>query len=74
MNIPYDLKNPKKIYKLPNKYKEISGIWPLQGPNSPAFVQDEAMRIYQFDLSSEEVTKGKKARIYLFPFNHNLGY
>ena len=60
MNIPYDLKNPKKIYKLPNKYREISGIWLLQGLNSLAFVQDEAIRIYQFDLSSEEITKYAK--------------
>ena len=60
MNMPYDLKNPKKIYKLPNKYKEISGIWPLQGLTSLAFVQDEAIRIYQFDLSSEEITKYAK--------------
>jgi uncharacterized protein YjiK len=60
MNIPYDLNNPKKIYKLPNKYKEISGIWLLQGLNSLAFVQDEAIRVYQFDLSSEEITKYAK--------------
>jgi uncharacterized protein YjiK len=57
MNIPYDLKNPKKMYKLPNKYMEISGICPLQGLNSLAFVQDEAIRVYRFDLSSEEITK-----------------
>jgi hypothetical protein len=60
MNIPYDLNNPKKIYKLPNKYKEISGIWLLQGLNSLAFVQDEAIRVYQFDLSSEEIAKYAK--------------
>ena len=41
MNIPYDLKDPRKTYELPNKYREISGICPLQGLNSLAFVQDE---------------------------------
>ena len=60
MNIPYDLKNPKKTYKLPNKYREISGICPLQGLNSLAFVQDQAIRVYRFDLSSEKITKYAK--------------
>jgi len=57
MNIPYDLKNPRKTYELPNKYREISGIYPLQELNSLAFVQDEAVRVYRFDLSSEKITK-----------------
>ena len=57
MNIPYDLKNPTKKYKLPKKYMEISGIWPIQGSDSLAFVQDEAVRVYQFDLSSNEITE-----------------
>ena len=60
MNIPYDLENPKKTYELPKKYREISGIWPLQGLNSLAFVQDEAIRVYRFDLSSEKITKYAK--------------
>jgi len=29
----------------------------LQGLNSLAFVQDEAVRVYRFDLSSEKITK-----------------
>jgi uncharacterized protein YjiK len=56
MNIPYDLKNPTKKYKLPGKYMEISGICPIRGSDSLAFVQDEAIRVYQFDLSSQEIT------------------
>ncbi len=60
MNIPYDLKNPRKTYELPNKYREISGICPLQGLNSLAFVQDEAVRVYLFNLSSEKITKYAK--------------
>ena len=56
MNIPYDLKNPTKTYKLPKKYMEISGICPLQDNDSLAFVQDEAIRVYQFDLTSTEIT------------------
>jgi uncharacterized protein YjiK len=57
MNIPYDLKNPEKIYKLPKKYVEISGISPIQESDSFAFVQDEAIRVYRFDLSCKEITK-----------------
>ena len=32
----------------------------IAGLNSLAFVQDEAIRIYQFDLSTEEITKYPK--------------
>lgn len=60
MDIPYDLDNPTKTYKLPNKYLEISGICPLPGHNSLAFVQDEAIRVYRFDLSSETIIKYAK--------------
>ncbi|MBT3377652.1 MAG: hypothetical protein HN742_42290 [Lentisphaerae bacterium] len=60
MNIPYDLENPKKTYELSNKYREISGICPLQGLNSLAFVEDEAVRVHRFDLSSEKITKYAK--------------
>lgn len=60
MNIPYDLKKPLKTYKLPKKYMEISGIWPIQDNDSLAFVQDEAIQVYQFDLSSTEITECAK--------------
>ena len=57
MDIPYDLDNPIEQYELPKKYMEISGIWPIQEYNSLAFVQDEAIRVYQFDLSTQEITE-----------------
>ncbi len=57
MKIPYDLKNPTKTYKLPKKYMEISGIWPVHDDESLAFVQDEAIQVYQFDLASTEITE-----------------
>ena len=57
MDLPYDLKDPAKKYELPNKYMEISGICPIHEYNSLAFVQDEAVRVYQFDLSTEEITE-----------------
>jgi len=60
MNIPYDLKNPTKMYKLPKKYMEISGIWPIQENNSLAFIQDEAIQVYQFDLTSTKITEYAK--------------
>ena len=62
MNIPYDIKNPKKTYKLPNEFREISGICSLQGLKSLVFVQDEAIRVYRFDLFSEKVTKYAKLK------------
>lgn len=60
MNILYDLENPTKQYKLPNKYVEISGICPIQGSDSLAFVQDEAIRVCQLDLSSKEIKEHVK--------------
>lgn len=60
MNSPYDLKNPTEIYKLPKKYMEISGIWRIQDNDSLAFVQDEAIQVYQFDLSSTGITEYEK--------------
>jgi uncharacterized protein YjiK len=60
MNIPYDLTNPTKTYKLPKKYLEISGIFPIPGSDSLAFVQDETVRVYEFDLSSQAITQHVK--------------
>lgn len=57
MTIPYDVKTPAKTYQLRNKYREISGICLLPGSDALVFVQDEAVRGYQFDLSSEAVTE-----------------
>jgi len=54
---PYDLSTPTKSYSLPNKYREISGISPLASNNSLAFVQDEAVQIYNFDLISETISE-----------------
>ena len=59
-HFPYDLRTPIKIYSLPNQYKEISGISPLASNNSLAFVQDEAIRIHTFDLTSEKITEHTK--------------
>jgi len=56
MKLPYNLKKPKKTYKLPKKYVEISGIWPLPGKNALAFIQDEAIQINHLDLASEKIT------------------
>jgi len=56
MNIPYDLNNPIEADELSKKYMEISGICPIQDHNSLAFVQDEAIRVYQFNLSTKEIT------------------
>lgn len=55
MNSQYDLTNPTAVYKLPKKYMEISGIWPLPDNNALVFVQDEAIQVYQFDLASTEI-------------------
>lgn len=57
MNFPYNLNNPAKSYSLPNQYKEISGLSPLESNNSLAFVQDEAVQIHIFDLISGTVTE-----------------
>lgn len=60
MNILYNLKKPSKTVKLPKKYMEISGVCRIQGTDSLAFVQDEQVRVYQFDLSSNEITQYAK--------------
>ncbi len=60
MNFPYNLNDPVKSYSLPNQYKEISGISPLESNNSLAFVQDEAVQIHIFDLVSGTVTEHTK--------------
>ena len=57
MKIPYDLNNPTELGELSKKYMEISGICPIQDNNSLAFVQDEAIRVYQFNLSTKEITE-----------------
>ena len=55
MNFPYNLNNPANRYSLPNQYKEISGLSPLESNNSLAFVQDEAAQIHILDLLSGTV-------------------
>jgi len=60
MDFPYDLDNPIEQYELPDKYVEISGIYPVQGDSCLAFVQDEAIRIYLLDLTSREISKYNK--------------
>lgn len=59
MSISYDLNRPNRTYKLGKRYREISGICPVPGSNSLAFVQDEKIRVYGFDLSSEKIKKTK---------------
>ena len=57
MSIPYDLDDPDSTYKLPERYVEISGIWPLPGEDALVFVQDEALQVHHLDLSSGAVTE-----------------
>jgi uncharacterized protein YjiK len=59
MRFPYDLNRPDATYKLGKKYREISGIWPLPGSETLAFVQDELIRVYQFDLATEEISRSE---------------
>ena len=59
-SLQYDLKNPIKSYFLPKRYKEISGISFFSDKKSLAFVQDEAVQIYKFDLCSSEITEYSK--------------
>ena len=59
-HFPYDLRKPIKSYSLPNQYKEISGISVLENNHSLAFVQDEAVQIHTFNLTSERVIKHTK--------------
>ena len=54
---PYDLNHPDNSYSLPEPYKEISGLSPLEGNNCLAFVQDEAVQIHLFDLASATITE-----------------
>ena len=54
---PYDLNHPDNSYSLPEPYKEISGLSPLDGNNCLAFVQDEAVQIHLFDLASATITE-----------------
>lgn len=54
---PYDLNHPDNSYSLPDPYKEISGLSPLEGNNCLAFVQDEAVQIHLFDLASATITE-----------------
>jgi uncharacterized protein YjiK len=53
----YDLNHPDNSYSLPDPYKEISGLSPLEGNNCLAFVQDEAVQIHLFDLASATITE-----------------
>lgn len=57
MDFPFNLNDPKKSYSLPNQYKEISGISPLESNKFLAFVQDEVVQIHIFDLISGTVTE-----------------
>ena len=56
----YDFCHPIKRYSLPDQYKEISGLSPLEGNNTLAFVQDEAVQIHLFDLNSGTVMEHAK--------------
>ena len=56
----YDFWHPIKRYSLPDQYKEISGLSALEGKNTLAFVQDEAVQIHLFDLNSGMVTEHAK--------------
>lgn len=60
MKIPYELKKPSKTYKLPKKYREISGVCLIPETDSLAFVQDEQVRVYEFDLSSNAISQHVK--------------
>ena len=58
-NIPYDLKTPNSIYKLPSALYEISGI-AIYKDNLIACIQDEKGIVYLYDLDKEEVTEKVK--------------
>ena len=57
MSIPYDFDDPKSTYLLPERYAEISGVWPIPGEDALVFVQDEALQVHHLDLSSGAVTE-----------------
>lgn len=59
-HLSYDFCHPIKRYSLPDQYKEISGLSPLEGKNTLAFVQDEAVQIHLFDLNSGTVMEHAK--------------
>jgi uncharacterized protein YjiK len=50
----YDLKSPKKRWKLPSELKEISGIT-LLDDNTILCIQDEDGTVYSFDLRKEKL-------------------
>ena len=54
---PYDFSHPVKRYGLPDQYKEISGISPLEDNDSLAFVQDETVQIHLIDLKTGTITE-----------------
>ena len=54
---PYDFSHPVKRYGLPDQYKEISGISPLEDNDSLAFVQDETVQIHLLDLKTGTITE-----------------
>ena len=54
---PYDLNHPDRSITLPDQYKEISGLSPLESNDCLAFVQDEAVQVHLFDLSSRTITE-----------------
>lgn len=47
--IPFDLSRPERVYKLPNELREISALTDVDD-HTVACLQDEAARIYHFDL------------------------
>ena len=62
MKFPFDLSQPSKRYKLDKRFSEASGIAPMPGGRTLAFVQDEQIRIHGLDLHSGKV---KETQAYL---------
>jgi len=56
-NLRYDLEDPDKTYKLPNRLEEISGIALSLHGNQLLAVQDEDGIIFAIDKESEEVVR-----------------
>lgn len=54
MSIPFDLNNPSETHKLDDPLEEISGICQMSR-DMLACIQDEKIKIYQYDLKNEKV-------------------
>jgi uncharacterized protein YjiK len=56
MNIGYNLSSPDRVYVLPKKLKEISGITEIDSSRI-ACIQDEREIVFIYDLNSGQITR-----------------